>query len=208
MKKLSLALLATSASLAFATPASAAAIIYTISGNGSGVLDGVTFTDANFSFTLAGDTDDLVDIGGGVNVDPLASASYDIDGLGSGTFSIATRLGQNTNNNVVFFGLAGGGIDLFDFDIGFNQDLAVNFGPLPNTGGVFALGQFDDIATSGGALSFDAAGDVLFSGRLVNGAIPEPATWAFMILGFGAIGGAMRRQKNMARKAKVKVSYA
>ena len=37
-----------------------------------------------------------------------------------------------------------------------------------------------------------------------GGAVPEPATWAFMILGFGAIGGAMRRQ----RKANVKVSYA
>lgn len=36
------------------------------------------------------------------------------------------------------------------------------------------------------------------------GAVPEPATWAFMIFGFGAIGGAMRRQ----RKATVKVSYA
>ncbi|WP_422344872.1 PEPxxWA-CTERM sorting domain-containing protein [Parasphingorhabdus sp.] len=38
----------------------------------------------------------------------------------------------------------------------------------------------------------------------MGGAVPEPATWAFMILGFGAIGGAMRRQ----RKATVKVSYA
>ncbi len=36
------------------------------------------------------------------------------------------------------------------------------------------------------------------------GAVPEPATWAFMIFGFGAIGGAMRRQ----RKTNVKVSYA
>ncbi|WP_422344099.1 PEPxxWA-CTERM sorting domain-containing protein [Parasphingorhabdus sp.] len=36
------------------------------------------------------------------------------------------------------------------------------------------------------------------------GAVPEPATWAFMIFGFGAVGGAMRRQ----RKANVKVSYA
>ncbi|QTD55485.1 PEPxxWA-CTERM sorting domain-containing protein [Parasphingorhabdus cellanae] len=37
----------------------------------------------------------------------------------------------------------------------------------------------------------------------VSAAVPEPATWAFMILGFGAIGGALRR-----RKANVKVSYA
>lgn len=40
--------------------------------------------------------------------------------------------------------------------------------------------------------------------RASLGAVPEPATWAFMIFGFGAIGGAMRRQ----RKANVKVSYA
>lgn len=40
-------------------------------------------------------------------------------------------------------------------------------------------------------------------GSVVNG-VPEPTTWAFMIFGFGAIGGAMRRQ----RKANVNVSYA
>lgn len=35
-------------------------------------------------------------------------------------------------------------------------------------------------------------------------AVPEPATWAFMIFGFGAIGGALRTR----RKGDVKVSYA
>ncbi|WP_337658356.1 PEPxxWA-CTERM sorting domain-containing protein [Sphingorhabdus sp. Alg231-15] len=38
--------------------------------------------------------------------------------------------------------------------------------------------------------------------------VPEPATWAFMILGFGAIGGALRSNRRRQRKAKVKVSYA
>lgn len=33
------------------------------------------------------------------------------------------------------------------------------------------------------------------------GAVPEPATWAFMIFGFGAIGGAMRRQRKVNLKA-------
>lgn len=206
MKKISLALLATTAALALAAPASAAAIIYTISGNGSGTLDGNSFTDADFTFTLSGNTDDITDIGGAFTLDPLDSATFDIAGAGSGTFSIATRLGQNTGNNVIFFGrsAADGGSDLFDFDIGFNQDLSVEFGPLPNVAPVFALGQFNDIATSGGLLGFDAADNVQFSSMLVGGAVPEPATWAFMIFGFGAIGGAMRRQ----RKANVKVSYA
>ena len=44
---------------------------------------------------------------------------------------------------------------------------------------------------------------LVFFGTQDAGAVPEPATWAFMIFGFGAIGGAMRR-----RKAQVKVSYA
>ena len=36
----------------------------------------------------------------------------------------------------------------------------------------------------------------------VAGAVPEPATWALMILGFGAVGGALRRRQ--ATKATVR----
>ena len=32
------------------------------------------------------------------------------------------------------------------------------------------------------------------------GAVPEPATWAMMLMGFGAIGAAMRRQRNSKRR--------
>ena len=37
------------------------------------------------------------------------------------------------------------------------------------------------------------------------GAVPEPATWAMMLLGFGFVGGAIRSSK---RRRKVTVSYA
>jgi len=33
-----------------------------------------------------------------------------------------------------------------------------------------------------------------------SGAVPEPATWAFMIMGFGAVGGAMRRKTRTCTK--------
>jgi len=35
-------------------------------------------------------------------------------------------------------------------------------------------------------------------------AVPEPAAWALMLVGFGAVGSAMRRRQSHA----VKVSYA
>ncbi len=49
------------------------------------------------------------------------------------------------------------------------------------------------------SLRFGAAGQVV-----VPGAVPEPATWAMLLLGFGAIGGAMRAR----RRQKVTVRYA
>lgn len=39
-----------------------------------------------------------------------------------------------------------------------------------------------------------------FTTREVQSAVPEPATWAFMLLGFGAVGGVMRRRRKLPRK--------
>lgn len=47
-----------------------------------------------------------------------------------------------------------------------------------------------------------AQGDATYSGTLAF-AVPEPATWALLILGFGGVAFAMRR-----RSTKVQVSYA
>lgn len=38
-----------------------------------------------------------------------------------------------------------------------------------------------------------------YSGTLSLGAVPEPATWAFMILGFGLVGGSLRHRKVAAK---------
>lgn len=46
---------------------------------------------------------------------------------------------------------------------------------------------------------FFNAGNARF--EAVFGAVPEPTTWAMMILGFGVIGGAMRRRKAQIRTA-------
>jgi hypothetical protein len=35
--------------------------------------------------------------------------------------------------------------------------------------------------------------------KLISGAVPEPATWALMIVGFGTVGAAMRRRRSAER---------
>lgn len=42
---------------------------------------------------------------------------------------------------------------------------------------------------------------------LVN-AVPEPSTWAMLILGFGAVGGALRRRASAASSSRVQLTYA
>jgi PEP-CTERM motif len=46
-----------------------------------------------------------------------------------------------------------------------------------------------------------AIGEVAFRRAAVHGAVPEPATWAMMLLGFGAIGVAARRRKTVGRSS-------
>jgi hypothetical protein len=55
-------------------------------------------------------------------------------------------------------------------------------------------------AKAGDVLTFSAVGTSdSFGGYVDNislSGVPEPATWALMILGFGAVGGAMRRRRS------------
>ena len=72
----------------------------------------------------------------------------------------------------------------------------------PNMDGVYFF--FDPASSSQTALTFTWSnvgdnnvhtGDTL---TITQGAVPEPASWAMMLLGFGAIGFAMRRKARIA----------
>ena len=47
-------------------------------------------------------------------------------------------------------------------------------------------------------------GEVDFIGSAIGAAVPEPATWAMMLLGFGMVGGAVRGRRRRA----MRVTYA
>lgn len=45
------------------------------------------------------------------------------------------------------------------------------------------------------SIGFESVADAAITATTAAGAVPEPATWAMMIGGFGMVGGAMRRRK-------------
>lgn len=61
--------------------------------------------------------------------------------------------------------------------------------------------RFTGYDATPGIFSFTAQGRNLtsFSASAVSAAVPEPGTWAMMLLGFGAIGYAMRRRRYSQR---------
>ena len=184
------------ASLAMATAADAAAVLYTISGQGSGSLGGTAFSDAAFEIVLAGNTANLLDFGFGTPaITPLSSVTVRIAGLADADVSESTRFGINRTVNVFFFArdLGGFGPDLFDFHVTDAEEQAFVFegayGPVAGTDPF--VYQFNDVATSQGSLTFEAASDVTF----FSTAVPEPGAWAMMIVGFGGVGALMRRRR-------------
>jgi hypothetical protein len=55
----------------------------------------------------------------------------------------------------------------------------------------------------GGTANQTAYDNITFGSATPGGAVPEPGTWAMMLMGFGAIGFAMRRRRSGARALQV-----
>lgn len=77
-----------------------------------------------------------------------------------------------------------------------------------NVGGVFYGDEYTKLITtfggggltSGNSITFRADTDnASVRGGGITASVPEPATWAMMLVGFGAIGGAMRKSRQRQR---------
>lgn len=211
MKKLaffaSAALIATTA-----MPAAAAPIFYTITGVFSGSTAGGAFNDVSATFTGIGDTSTATTGGFGipsyvaVNLSsftaftPGDNHTYTITSPGTfGVYKASDLLGPaatQTRLGFIFDGNGSNGIAL--------ESNAYN--------GYSGLTSF---ATTAGSVYYSAASFDTTEGRInITGftggtfgatAVPEPATWAMMLLGFGMVGFGLRRRQ--ASKVTTRVAF-
>lgn len=204
MKKLLTAALLASAAIAL--PAVAAPNTYKLSGTFTGTLAGNPFT-VFATFTGLADTANSFSAFGNPAVTAFSLSSLTALTGQNQTFTITTptffytygpgqygnalsRLGLSFDNSGVnALGLESPAYSGYDGRTSF-----------PNTPGstYFQNAQFE---TNGGTVVISN-----FSGGSFQalGAVPEPATWGMMILGFGAVGYGMRRR----RKVSAKVHFA
>lgn len=105
---------------------------------------------------------------------------------------------------------------LFNYDPTLG-DLLVDIAHSGSDAGLYSSYEGSEVGLAQRVYSFEASGDGsvtspsytiatrFTTGPVVAAAVPEPSTWALMLLGFGFVGGAMRTTK---RRQKVTVSYA
>jgi hypothetical protein len=192
MRKLAVrfAALAAFGVLVSATAAKAALITYIFTGVGSGTLDGTGF-DGDFTVTMVSDTSTVTSGGG------------ELRNTGTTTF-VAGALSDTITDPVLIENTS-----VSPGFMGFSQTIA----PFPDeslTNAVFDTYNLKTaLGLTTGALSVAAATFVTGHGTLVfpaddsitslsfeaTGGVPEPSTWAMMLLGFVGLGFAGYRKR-------------
>jgi fibronectin-binding autotransporter adhesin len=146
-------------------------------------------TSAGISATPAGDTTNYMSILGGKSETLTFSGTQNKFGLYWGSIdsynSVAFYLGNSATPFLTLFGNTLNAVPA----LGFNGDQS---GALTNAYVTFTGLSFDKIvlASSGNSFEFDniSYGNV--------GPVPEPSTWAMMLLGFAGLGYVYRRRRS------------
>jgi hypothetical protein len=147
------------------------------------------------------------------------SATYSRTGLDTGIFTdrFLFTIDQNGLGSgsitTILSGLSGGAGDLDFLNVTFfngTTTFDVNTGP----NGALEQGGLLNVPITFGVqnvltVNYESRGEGAFSGVLSfspTAPIPEPATWAMMLVGFGAIGFAMRRRNAVTRNVNLNFS--
>ncbi|TCD04863.1 PEP-CTERM sorting domain-containing protein [Erythrobacteraceae bacterium CFH 75059] len=179
-------LLSTAASaaafVALAAPASAATVITLTPGPG-GVRTGAV---------------DMV-VSGGTPESPFSfteTFTFELPSMGLTSVALSTSATTATNNiDFTSVLLNGTALTLIP---GANEFATIsNFPTMAGTQTLVVNGLSRGVGSFGGSITFSP-----------TAAVPEPTTWALLLLGFAAVGFSMRRNKVSAQEARVRYSFA
>jgi hypothetical protein len=179
-------LAAASAALLVANPATAATTVVDF----AFVNSGVSLATGSFSFDAA-KTGALTYADLDSFTLALPNETYDLAFVNSGNFSEFYYFGYDATLGSFQTNDIGGFPQILSaIKSGFSDGFFVRNDP--------AFTLFRNYNPESGAVRFT---NVTISSRTIDGAVPEPGTWIMMILGFGALGGAMRTAKGRQRAA-------
>jgi hypothetical protein len=202
MKTIKMLALAGAAMMAISAPALAATITYDLSGSFTGV-NGGEFNNVDAVFTGIGETDDAVAFDASTTIVPLSSFTAFAGGL---TYTFTSPISFFVNRDEDFAGFVSG-----DVSSGFVRFTSTSGAGLTGYDGIsnlaptaatfFTNGSTGTFTTDRGDVLITRATNLVVSATVA--AVPEPATWAMMFLGFGMMGASMRY-----RRRETKVAYA
>ena len=205
--------LLTIAAFAAASPAAAATTVFTEDFNGvKPQTYGAGQNVGQFKLT-AGDADVVGDLNGLFFGCGTNNNCVDMNGNSPGTFSAMLDVIQGNTYHVTF-DIAGNGArpsGLYSIAAGLGNSPYYQFNLEP--GAPWQTVSFDYVAAWTGAaelglqsLNTDTPGywgmlldNVKVENLSATGAVPEPASWALMLFGFGAMGGMLRSRRHAPR---------
>jgi PEP-CTERM motif len=177
----------------------AAPITFIYTGFGAGSLAGNNFNASAFTITAIGDTTNKASCGSLCEYIEHDSASITVTGLGTFSFSTATRTFFSDDSDTAGLSRAGlNGLDLFyspQSALLDGWDLASSIGPISGVSQLLQWANFDDVVTSGGTLVFETStNDSSFQAIVDPGTVPEPTSAALVGLALLGCYAASRRR--------------
>ena len=166
-----------------ASPSFGALITYTEQATASGSLDGISFTDAAVVLTMNNDTTNVTNSGPG-DFENVGTATVSVGGGPALAFTHPTQVFSTQSVPAVGFEDLAVDDILDNFSAPFaTYDLTTSIGPIVGSG---AIDPGSSFATTGGAFVLTSVGDATFTAS--TNAIPEPSSWAMMLIGFAGLG--------------------
>ena len=160
--------------------------------NDDGIDDEAAVTGSGFKFLTGSSGEGAVPAAGDQSryLSILGGGSATIDFGGSGANGFSLDIGSVDTYNTLTLNFLGGGSQVFT-----GSDLVTD--PDGNQQADYANGRFRFVATGNeriAGITLASTGNSFEVDRLAVAAVPEPATWAMMIGGFGLVGGLARRR--------------